>query len=275
MCFKFALVFLYFEKDVKKMKKKLISLLGLLLFSITLAQFNVDARAGGGGGGGGGGGYHRHRNERNDPSDSHDNDNNSEDNSPNTYMYIALFVLAGPALKGFSIMRKQYLRKKLHTHGIDYIYMEKEITNAYFAIQKAWAQGDMTPAKSYMTQRLFENHQQKLEKMAKSNKKNICEDIQLLSITPISFNQNNELGRLRVKIKVSMIDYTIKIPKENASNNFLSKAWRQTRQKIGNFSSKKYKQKPFEEYWTFIKNSQGNWQLDAIRVIREDNKNFA
>ena len=119
-----------------------------------------------------------------------------------------------------------------------------------------------------MTQRLFEDHQKKLGKMAKSNKKNICEDIQLLSITPVSFRPN-ELWQMRVKIKGSMIDYIVKMPKENASNNFFSKALRQTRQKIGNYLPSRYKSRAFEEYWTFIRNSQGIWQLDAIRILRE------
>ena len=226
------------------MKKRLIAFFSLLICLGSLAQFNVFARAGGGHGGGHGG----------------------SGRSLNPFEILCMVGAFGLITYGVSVMSKkraQSAKRKIDASDLNYKHIVIEISDAYFAIQKAWAGGDMTPAKRYMTQRLFENHQKKLAKMAKSNKKNVCEDIKLISVTPWRFSKNG-FEKICVKIEGSMIDYIVKTPRKDGSDNFLSKSWIGLREMVGNYSSKRYKPECFAEFWTFIKNSQGHWQLDHI-----------
>lgn len=241
------------------MKKRLIALLSLLICLGSLAQFNVFARAGGGGGHGGGGGGGRGGGHSHGRRHSH----GGGGRSLGPLETLCVLGCSGLVAYGVSTISKKRAKRKIDASGLNYKRIVIEISDAYFAIQKAWAGGDMTPARRYMTQRLFENHQKKLAKMAKSNKKNICEDIELLSVTPWRFSKNG-FGKICVKIEGRMIDYIIRTPKKDGSDNFLSKSWRNVREMVGNCSSKRYKPECFAEFWTFIKNSQGHWQLDRI-----------
>ena len=233
------------------MKKRLIALLIVLICLGSLAQFNVAARAGGGGGHGGGHGGHSH------------GGGSRSLNPLEMLRNIGCLGCLGLATYGFSTISQKRAKRKIDASGLNYKRIVIEISDAYFAIQKAWAGGDMTPAKRYMTQRLFENHQKKLAKMANATKKNICEDIKLISITPWRFSKNG-FEKICVKIEGSMIDYIVKTPRKDGSDGFLAKSWRGIRKMVENCSSKRYKSECFAEFWTFIKNSQGHWQLDRI-----------
>ena len=229
------------------MKKRLIALIGLMICLTSFAQVNVAARAGGG--------RHGH---------SHSGRNgHSHGDGLDIFQFVCIIGFIGLTTYGCSTLTKKRAKKKIYKSGLDYKLVEKEISDAYFAIQKAWAGGDMTPARKYMTQRLFEKHQKKLAKMAKANKKNICEDIQLISITPWTFRKNGA-EKICVKIKGSMVDYIVRTPSKNSPNNFFAKAWIGIGKIAQNCSLTRYKPQSFQEYWTFIKNPQGHWELDRI-----------
>ena len=85
------------------------------------------------------------------------------------------------------------------------------VEKSYFVIQTAWANMDMTPALPYMSDKLFESFQTKLNWMSYRNEKNIMNNIKLLQSLPVSVydDADNSRDYIWFYIKGKMVDYVI------------------------------------------------------------------
>lgn len=102
-------------------------------------------------------------------------------------------------------------KKKFKETTWNYKVTQKQVEEAYFNIQEAWKNGDMSTCKNYMTKELLENFQMKLDWMEIASKKNVLENISLLEAYPVSLTDcdDDSLDRVWVYIKGKMVDYII------------------------------------------------------------------
>ena len=202
------------------MKRKLLIFVAILLLfsmlSVPLSAFaesifsfpRIQFRAGGGGGGGGGGGSHH----------------SSGDGkiSPIEAVFIitfSLFVLITIIVTTvkYSILRRKnkeraaritaLLQNQNNLWKYDTVY--KQVEEAFYAIQKAWSNGDMTPAEKYCSEAQYRKFCSQLSYMLSEDKRNVLEDIYLIEAIPISLydSQDDANDYVWFSVTGSMIDY--------------------------------------------------------------------
>ena len=223
----------------------------LLVITLLFMFFSIPAfaRAGGGGGGGsgsGGGSYrygygYRHRS--------------------SGYIISRLLICIGAGISALflyfkiirSYLRTRKLMKLLSNKDSAWKYegVMKRVKKAYFIIQDSWSSGDMKHARSYMSESLFNEFQDKLAIMKRDGERNVLEKVKLKDVMPISLHDSKDdsFDMIWFRIKGSMLDYKINsetkkpLPHETYKGNFI-------------------------EYWQFIRNQQGEWVLN--RILQKD-----
>lgn len=120
------------------------------------------------------------------------------------------------------------------------------VNKSYIAIQTAWTNMDMTPAKQYMSDELYESFQTKLNWMSCRNEKNILENIQLIQALPVAVHDDCDDSRdyIWFYIKGKMVDYIIDT---------------NTQLKVSGSTAPA----SFVEYWQFTR-EENNWVLNKI-----------
>lgn len=171
-----------------------------------------------------------------------------------TIASIGSIVLYVKVLKS-SFKSKKYM-KLLDDKDIAWKYkdIERQVINAYYIIQQAWADGNMSPAKDYMTSNLLENFQTKLNWMEVKHQKNVLKNIKLVNVKPISVhdNKDNEKDTIWFYIKGRMVDFIIDTTTEE-------------------IISGENKSTSFVEFWKF-KRQNNTWVLAKILQKEEENK---
>lgn len=174
----------------------------------------VTLRAGGGGSSGGGSGS------GGSSGGSHRNGSNGESSILGNILNFILmpFVLFSSSIAFYAQLTKRARRsKKLMKQMLqsDSAWKFKDISetvnDSFYAIQTAWTNMDMTPAKIYMSGELLDSFQTKLNWMTYRNQKNILEKIELLSALPVAVYDDKDNSRdfIWFYIKGKMVDYTI------------------------------------------------------------------
>ncbi len=207
-----------------------------------------ELRAGGGGTGGGGGGtggsgssagssYHRR-------------------SSPLSNLFtliFAPFVLFGSAIVFWwqttkRARKAKKLMKQMAESDNAWLFgdMKSVVEECFHAVQTAWSNLDMTPAASYMTEKLREEWQTMLNWMKYRDEQNVLEDIRLVKALPVAVydDTDNTKDQVWFYIKGKMVDYTIN---------------KSTHAKIGGSRSPS----SFVEYWQFVRRD-GHWVLNRI-----------
>ena len=155
-----------------------------------------------------------------------------------------------------SFNSKRYMRM-LDDKDITWNYktVEKQVIDAYYTIEEAWAEGNMKKAKKYMSKDLYENFQTKLGWMEINNQKNILKKIKLLNVKPVSIHDDEDDSKdlIWFYIKGKMIDYTINT---------------ETKEMI---EGKTYSTS-FIEFWKFTRTKKNTWVLSKILQKEEANK---
>jgi predicted lipid-binding transport protein (Tim44 family) len=125
------------------------------------------------------------------------------------------------------------------------------VRTTYFAVQKAWSNLDMTPAKRYMSESLFDNFQTQLNWMKLKDQRNILKKVKLKEAIPVSLydSEDDTQDLVWFYIKGRMIDYTIDT---------------KTNMKIDGSSVAE----GFCEYWQFVRREGNTWVLN--RVLQKD-----
>lgn len=241
----------------------LISLILASILGITVCAEDTDVfdhvsavslRAGGGSssGGGGGGG-----------SSSGSSSHSSGRGRPMTlFDYILLpFVLFSSSIVFYIRLSRRarkakQLMKQMTQSDSAWKFKEvsADVADAYMAIQEAWANMDMTPAKRYMSDELFDEFQTQLNWTKYKNKKHVMKNIRLLKSLPVAVHDDRDNSRDYVwfYIKGKMVDYTID------TNTQLVIEGKTT-------------PSSFVEYWQFIR-KDGRWVLNKILQKDEEDK---
>ncbi|WP_155484893.1 TIM44-like domain-containing protein [Paraclostridium sordellii] len=123
--------------------------------------------------------------------------------------------------------------------------IQKDVSDTFYIMAKAWTEMNQDIAIEYSTDKLYRNHNTKLQWMDARNERNILKNEKLLSAKV--FEIDNE-SNIWVAIRGSMIDY---IEKEG-----------QIIEGSKNISSR------YIEYWKF-NNVNGKWLLDEIKQVDE------
>ena len=215
------------------------------LISITALRAGGGSSGGGGGGGGG-----------SSDSSSHHHSSTGRNSSPiaaiiNAFLMPILFFFSSIVFY-VQLTKRARKAKKLMKQMMqsDNAWKYKEISTdveeAYMAIQEAWANMDMTPAKRYMSDELLDNFQTQLNWTKHKNQKHVMENIQLLKSLPVAVHDDHDNSRdyIWFYIKGRMIDYTI-----NTDTQLI----------IEGSSSPS----SFVEYWKFVR-KDGRWVLNKI-----------
>lgn len=243
--------------------KKHIKILAIMILTIIIYTTVIYARAGGGSSGGGGGGGSSGGGSSHTSTSHHTTSNKRTKSNPIASLISYLLVLF---LMSFSaiLFRIKLLKAKRHSKQLmnlldnrddtwKYDTIQKQVKAAYFAIQKAWTKQDMSIAKDFMEEDLYENFRMKLEWMQIRNQRNILKKISLLEAIPVSVydDKDDTKDYIWYLIKGSMIDYIIDI---------------NTNQIV---EGKNRKDK-FIEYWKFVRQEEGKWIL--AQILQEDEK---
>lgn len=199
------------------MKKKLCLMVLIFVLLAMMLPICVTARAGGGGSGGGGGGF----------SGGH-----SSSYSTRTYggrrssvfstiLSGGIFLIVGGGGSALLVLRLRRSRKKSQAKMYEaakfdtmweYDKALEQIQQAFYCIQQAWTQGDVSIAKTYLSDALYKEYESKLSWMEMRGEQNILEQMNLLEVSPIGVHDDwdNSRDYLWCMIRASMIDYTIR-----------------------------------------------------------------
>ncbi len=240
----------------------LMAVLFVSLFAVTVSAARPDVpitslRAGGGSSGGGGG-------SSGGGSSSHTNHSNTA-NRGNNNPYSAILGLVGFVLvsSGATLVYRfrlsKYARntKKLmkllqkKDSAWKYKNIQRQVSKAYFVIQRAWTALDMSPAKLYMSEELYQSFETKISWIKYKNQRNVLKRIKLLDAAPVSLHDDPEDTDDHVwfYIKGSMIDYTVDAETgERLDGSPIPES--------------------FVEYWQFKRTSDDRWVLNSI--LQED-----
>lgn len=255
------------------MKKAALIIISVLLLSCLFATVAFAApaeaqllRAGGSGGGGGGfGGFGGGRFfGRNSIFDFLADSENMEGGELafGLLAYIALYALAAThiiaAILIPIIVRRRKKKARKETRRLmaeyddfdgfwSYDFVQNRIKEVYFAVQNAWAAGDMKNAEDMVTEALFKKYQKHLDAQKRDGEKNVMEDIVLSSAVPVYAKDftSNEHDYLWIRIEGSMVDYVIL-------------------EETGYILQGTKANLPFCEYWRLTRRRDGNWVLAEI-----------
>ena len=228
----------------------LLSLMTVLVSAISSPTVNTFLRAGGGGGGGGGFGGRIFRNRFR---------NNTPNGSPlalvfDIILYVFYVVIAVSSvvvfyfnfLKSYIQLRRFIKETAKSDNAWKYENILSDVKDAYYSVQNAWTNMDMSTAKDHMEESLLVDFQLKLDEMERLHERNVLEKIKLIKAVPVYVydNENNENDFVWFYIKGSMIDYKINTD---------------TQKKV---SGTKHKVR-FVEYWKFVRR-EDKWVLSKI-----------
>lgn len=170
-------------------------------------------------------------------------------------LFIGTIVLYLKVLRS-SFNSKRYMRM-LDDKDITWNYknVERQVIDAYYIIQEAWAEGNMAKAKDYMTKELYESFQSKLEWMEVKKRKNVLEKIKLVNVKPVSIHddEDDKKDLIWFYIKGKMVDYMINM---------------ETLERV----SGSKRSTSFVEFWKFSRTKDNHFVLAKILQQEDANK---
>ncbi len=170
---------------------------------------------------------------------------------------IALFVRYIYRKRKRIRVAKNMLQRLSNTDNAwKYDKLVDRVTKSYFTIQKAWSKGDMESARQYMSDKLFDEFPQRLDKMREHNERNVLKKVALHKYyaAAVYDSPQDEYDNVWFYIGGSMVDYIY--------NSEFKKITQ------GNTKTQR-----FVEYWKYVRNQSGEWVLDKI-VQQNDFKNL-
>jgi predicted lipid-binding transport protein (Tim44 family) len=119
--------------------------------------------------------------------------------------------------------------------------------NIFYDIQKAWSNGDLSPVKNFLTDRMYQYLEEQLKELKAKGLRNIVENPKIENLEIVHVEEDGDNKVIIVKLNASVIDYTI-------DNN-------------GNIvEGDKHNPVSFAEYWAFVGKAL-NWKLDDIKQV--------
>jgi len=120
----------------------------------------------------------------------------------------------------------------------------------FFKIQGAWANRDMSVARSLLTEEMLRIIRDDAEKLKSEKRINRLENIAVRSVDIVEAWQESGRDYITVKFYANLLDYTV----DESTGQVVS--------------GSKTEPVKFEEYWTFTRTVGNNpWQLSAIQLV--------
>jgi len=119
--------------------------------------------------------------------------------------------------------------------------------NIFIELQKAWSNGNLTPVRNFLTDRMYHYLQQQLKELKEKGLRNIVENPVIKNIEIVHVEEEGDKKVVVVKIEAEIIDYII--------------------DKNGNIiEGSKTQPITITEYWAFVGKAL-NWKLDDIKQV--------
>jgi len=120
--------------------------------------------------------------------------------------------------------------------------------DAFFRIQGAWANRDMTGVRDILTDEMYATFRGEAEQLKAQRRINRLENIAVRSVEPVEVWQEGGADFITVKIYANLLDYTV----DETTSEVLS--------------GSRTEPVKFNEYWTFTRSVGDNpWKLSAIQ----------
>jgi len=121
--------------------------------------------------------------------------------------------------------------------------------NIFYDIQKAWSNGDLSPVKNFLTDRMYQYLDQQLKELKAKGLRNIVENPKIENLEIVHVEEEGDNKVVIVRLDASAIDYTV-----DSNGNILE--------------GDKYNPVSFTEYWAFVGKAL-NWKLDDIKQVND------
>lgn len=121
--------------------------------------------------------------------------------------------------------------------------------NAFIDIQRAWSNGDLSPVKNFMTDRMYLYLNSQLQDLKSKGLKNVIEDLKILDANIVHVEEEGDNKVVIVEIEAEGKDYTL-----DSQGNVVD--------------GDKHNPVVFKEYWAFVGKAL-NWKLDDIKQVQD------
>jgi len=119
--------------------------------------------------------------------------------------------------------------------------------NIFYDIQKAWSNGDLSPVKNFLTDRMYQYLEEQLKELKAKGLRNIVENPKIENLEIVHVEEEGDNKVVIVRLDASAIDYTV-----DSNGNIVE--------------GDKYNPVSFTEYWAFVGKAL-NWRLDDIKQV--------
>ena len=119
--------------------------------------------------------------------------------------------------------------------------------NIFYDIQKAWSNGDLSPVKNFLTDRMYQYLEEQLKELKAKGLRNIVENPKIENLEIVHVEEEGDNKVVIVRLDASAIDYTV-----DSNGNIVE--------------ADKYNPVSFTEYWAFVGKAL-NWKLDDIKQV--------
>jgi predicted lipid-binding transport protein (Tim44 family) len=119
--------------------------------------------------------------------------------------------------------------------------------NIFYDIQKAWSNGDLSPVKNFLTDRMYQYLDQQLKELKAKGLRNIVENPKIENLEIVHVEEEGDNKVVIVRLDASAIDYTV-----DSNGNVVE--------------GDKHNPVSFTEYWAFVGKAL-NWKLDDIKQV--------
>ena len=119
--------------------------------------------------------------------------------------------------------------------------------NIFYEIQKAWSNGDLSPVKNFLTDRIYQYLEEQLKELKAKGLRNIVENPKIENLEIVHVEEEGDNKVVIVRLDASAIDYTV-----DSNGNIVE--------------GDKYNPVSFTEYWAFVGKAL-NWKLDDIKQV--------
>jgi predicted lipid-binding transport protein (Tim44 family) len=121
--------------------------------------------------------------------------------------------------------------------------------NIFYEIQKAWSNGDLSPVKNFLTDRMYQYLEEQLKELKAKGLRNIIENPKIENLEIVHVEEEGDSKVVIVRLEASAIDYTV-----DSNGNMVE--------------GDKYNPVSFTEYWAFVGKAL-NWRLDDIKQVND------
>jgi len=146
----------------------------------------------------------------------------------------------------------QYNDSQTQAGSLPYINEELILNltkNIFYEIQKAWSNGDLSPVKNFLTDRMYQYLDQQLKELKAKGLRNIVENPKIENLEIVHVEEEGDNKVVIVRLDASAIDYTV-----DSNGNVVE--------------GDKHNPVSFTEYWAFVGKAL-NWRLDDIKQVND------